>query len=299
MTTGHDHAAHRHEHHHHGDHAGGPAGHQHDEVDEAGLAELLDLDGVVLHGYLDAVVSWVADAAGPDVRRVADLGAGTGTGTLALARRFPDASVVAVDASAGMLTRLADAAAAAGAGDRVRTLTADLDAGWPDLGELDVVWAALSLHHVAGAEQVMVRAREALRPGGVLAVTEMATPTRYLPDDLGVGRPGLELRLHAALDAQPAPFDRYPDWDDALTRAGFTEVERRTFELTPPRPDPATGRYARAYLSRVRPRVPDDLDADDLAVLDLLLDDASPHSLLRRGDLQVGGRRTGWLARRG
>ena len=126
----------------------------------------------------------------------------------------------------------------------------------------------------------------------------MATPTRFLPDDLGAGRPGLEVRLHAALDAQPAPFDRYPDWDAALARAGYADVQRRSFSLTPAAADPATGRYARSYLSRVRPRLGDDLDADDLATLDLLLDDASPHGLLQRTDLLVQGRRTGWLARR-
>ena len=120
MDQGHDDHQHRHGHHHgghhHGDRAGGPPGHQHDEADEAGLAELLDLDGVVLLGYLDAVVGWVAETAGPAVARVVDLGAGTGTGTVALARRFPEAEVVAVDASAGMLARLAAAAGAAGVG---------------------------------------------------------------------------------------------------------------------------------------------------------------------------------------
>ena len=283
---------------HHDHRAGGEPGHHHDETDEAGLAELLDLDGVVLRGYLDAVVSWVAQAAGPAVGRVVDLGAGTGTGTVALARRFPDAQVLAVDASAGMLARLEAAAAAAGVGDRVRTLVADLDAGWPAVADVDLAWAALSLHHVAEPERVLGQVRDALQPGGLLAVTEMATPTRFLPDDLGTGRPGLELRCHAALDAQPAPFDRYPDWDAALARAGFADVQRRSFTLTPGTPDPATGEYARSYLSRIRPRLADDLDADDLATLDLLLDDASPQGLRQRRDLQVQGRRTGWLARR-
>ncbi|WP_091412180.1 class I SAM-dependent methyltransferase [Friedmanniella luteola] len=281
---------------HHHDHAG--EGHAHGETDEAGLAEILDLDGEVLHAYLDDVVGWVAGATGPDVQRVVDLGAGTGTGTLALARRFPAAQVVAVDASATMLSRLSAAATDADLGDRVRTVCADLDAGWPGLADLDLAWAALSLHHVADPGRLLGQVHDALRPGGLLAVTEMTSASRFLPDDLGVGRPGLELRCHAALDAQPAPFDRYPDWDEALERAGFVTVERRTFSVTPPQPEPATARYARSYLSRLRPRLADDLAADDLATLDLLLDDTSPHGLLRRGDLRVQGSRTGWLARR-
>lgn len=282
---------------HHRGHQQG-AGHSHSPADEGGLAELLDLDAEVLHGYLEEVVDWVAAATGPDVRRVVDLGAGTGTGTLALARRFPGAEVLAVDASDGMLARLRDAAATAGAADRVRTVVADLDETWPGGTGLDLAWAALSLHHVADPARLLGRVLEALRPGGVLAVTEMVSATRYLPEDLGIGRPGLEARCEAALDAQPMPFDRYPRWDDALAAAGFTPVERREFSVTPTQPEPATGHYARAALGRLRSRLGDELDGDDLATLDLLLDDSSPHSLLRRTDLVVRGRRTGWLARR-
>ncbi|GAA1428300.1 class I SAM-dependent methyltransferase [Microlunatus lacustris] len=297
MDRRHDHdGAPQQGHHHHGQH--GAAGHAHSEADEAGLAELLDLDGEVLHGYLEEVVDWVAAATGPGVRRVVDLGAGTGTGTVALARRLPAAEVVAVDASEAMLARLRDAAAAADVAGRVRTVVADLDGAWPGGVDVDLAWAALSLHHVADPARLLGQVREALRPGGLLAVTEMVSATRYLPDDLGIGRPGLEARCEAALDAQPMPFDRYPRWEDALDAAGFTEVERRDFSVTPARPEPATGRYARAALARLRSRLTDDLDADDLTTLDLLLDDSGPHSLLRRTDLVVRGRRTGWLARR-
>ncbi len=270
----------------------------HGESDDAELAKILDLDAEVLHDYLDAVLDWVAGATGVAVERVVDLGAGTGTGTVALARRFPDAEVVAVDASPAMLARLREAAAAAGVGDRVRAEQADLDAGWPHLDELDLVWAALSLHHVADAESLLGQIRGALKPGGLLVVTEMAGPVRVLPDDLGVGRPGLEARCHAALDAEPAPFDRYPVWDAALVRAGFPAVERRSFSLAPPGAEPATGRYARALLARLRSGLADHLDTDDLVTLDLLLDDAGADSVLRRTDLAVRGHRTGWLARR-
>lgn len=269
----------------------------HGESDDAALAEILDLDAEVLHDYLDAVLEWAAGTSGGPVERVVDLGAGTGTGTVALARRFPDAEVVAVDASPGMLARLRERAAAAGVGERVRAEQADLDSRWPDLDELDLVWAALSLHHVADPERLLGQVRSALRPGGLLVVTEMAGPVQVLPDDLGLGRPGLEARCHAALDAQPAPFDRYPDWDAPLVRAGFSAVERRSFSLTPPAPETGTGRYARALLARLRTGLADDLDADDRATLDLLLDDTGAHSVLRRTDLVVRGHRTGWLAR--
>ena len=49
----------------------------------------------------------------------------------------------------GSLARVDTKAQAAGVGDRVRTLVADLDAGWPDLAPIDLTWASMSLHHLA------------------------------------------------------------------------------------------------------------------------------------------------------
>src|SRR4051812_39980463 len=102
--------------------------------------DLLDLDGQVLRDYWDAALDLVtaafsdAPAAVTDApARVVDLGAGTGTGALGLARRLPGAEVVAVDVSESSLARVAAKAQAAGVGDRVRTLEVDLDVGWPAL----------------------------------------------------------------------------------------------------------------------------------------------------------------------
>ncbi|MFZ0216081.1 MAG: class I SAM-dependent methyltransferase, partial [Candidatus Dormiibacterota bacterium] len=74
--------------------------------DEAGLADLLDLDAEVLGPYLDAVTGWVGQQLPGEPRTVVDVGAGTGAGSLALARRFPAAAVVAIDRSGLMLERL-------------------------------------------------------------------------------------------------------------------------------------------------------------------------------------------------
>jgi methylase of polypeptide subunit release factors len=47
------------------------------------------------------VIDWVGQlAAGLPPRRILDLGSGTGTGAIALARRFQDADVIALDLSA-------------------------------------------------------------------------------------------------------------------------------------------------------------------------------------------------------
>ncbi len=204
---------------------------EHHDDHQAAMAELLDLDAEVLHAYLDEVMGWVAGAVDRPPERVLDLGAGTGTATLALARRFPTARLIALDISEPMLQRLRAAARQAGLEPLVDTVQADLDAGWPDVADLDLVWAATSLHHVRDPERVLTEIRSALRPGALLAVTEMDATPRYLPDDLGVGRPGLELRLQAAVDALPSGLDTHPDWGPALERTGFTLVERRGFRV--------------------------------------------------------------------
>jgi ubiquinone/menaquinone biosynthesis C-methylase UbiE len=90
--------------------------HQHDRHDdgqaqdnEAGLADLLDLDAEALASCLDEMIEWVGQHAPNAPRRVVDIGAGTGTGSRALARRFGAAEVVAIDTSPVMLERLSAA----------------------------------------------------------------------------------------------------------------------------------------------------------------------------------------------
>jgi SAM-dependent methyltransferase len=279
------------EHHDHG-----PGHHQHDP---AALAELLDLDAEVLSSYLADLTGWVGEAAGDGVRRVVDLGAGTGSGTIALAGVFAGAELVAVDKSEGMLGRVRERALAAGLAGRVRTVRADLDTPLPAIGPADVAWASNSLHEVADPARLLGDVFALLRPGGLLAVAELDGSSRFLPDDVG---PGLESRWLAALErdrlAGSAP-QLGADWGPALAAAGFVVVARRRFviELGPPSPA-AAGRYAHAYLRHIRPRLDGRLGGDDLATLDALIDGDGPEGVLRRGDLAVRGARTAWVARR-
>jgi SAM-dependent methyltransferase len=276
------------QHHHHS------GGHVHDN--EAGLADLLDLDAEVLGSYLDEVTEWVGQHA-PDVAgTVVDVGAGTGTGSQALARRFRTAVVVAIDRSALMLTRLQAAARGKGLGDRLRVVQADLDVAWPAVGAVDLVWAASSLHEVADPDRVFRDVYAALNSGGLLVVIEMDALPRFLPDDVGLGRPGLESRCHEAL-AQ-ANWNSHPNWRPHLERAGFEIAEQRSFTIEASPAPPSTGRYAHAYLRHIRSALDGRLASEDLDTLDHLLADDNPNSLLRRGDLTVRGSRTAWAARR-
>lgn len=262
---------------------------------EARLADLLDLDAEVL-GYLNEVTEWVGQHAPDAPRTVVDVGAGTGTGSLALARRFGAAEVVAIDTSALMLERLQAAARGQELADRLRVVQADLDVAWPEVGAVDVAWAASSLHHVTEPDRVLRDIHTALNPGGLLVVIEMDALPRFLPDDIGLGRPGLEARCHEAL-AQ-ANWNSHPNWRPHLERAGFEIAEQRIFTIeTSPAP-PSAGRYAHAYLRRIRSTLDGQLATDDRRTLDHLLADDHPDALLQRRDLTVRGSRTAWAARR-
>ncbi|MFI9591764.1 class I SAM-dependent methyltransferase [Nonomuraea sp. NPDC052265] len=269
-------------HSHHGHHHGG----------ESRLADLLDLDADVLGTYLDELTAWIGEQAVRPPRTVADLGAGTGTGTLALARRFPAAEIVAVDQSPVMLDRLRSAALAQGLGERVRLVQADLDEALPPTGGADLVWAALSLHHVKDPARLLGEVHAALPPGGLLAVVEMDGMPRFLTDEAGAA---LEARCREAV-AATGP-DPYPDWGPFLEAAGFETAARRDFpiEVRPASPDGV--RYAHAVLSGYRSRLDGQLAAADLAALDRLLSGDSPEALRHR-DLVVRGTRTAWAARR-
>jgi SAM-dependent methyltransferase len=256
------------------------------------LAEILDLDADVLHEHHHEVITWIASQV-PGRARVIDLGAGTGTGTLALARQLTDAEVVAVDVSEPMLEHIQRKALALGVADRVRAVQADLDGPWPALGPADLVWAAKSLHHVADPARALSQARTTLRPGGVLAVTEIGSFPRFLPDQAGAA---LEERCHAALAdiRAEAGMHMAEDWGARLAEAGFTvEAERHYDIVLPPPPTTAARRYAQVSLQRARHGLDGRLSASDLTALD-----AAVAGLPGRDDLTVRTSRTVWLARR-
>ncbi|WP_427007557.1 class I SAM-dependent methyltransferase [Pseudarthrobacter sp. H2] len=279
-----------HSHHHVG------SAHEHVQHHESGLADLLDLDAEVLGPYLEEVTTWVRQHTPDAPRTIVDAGAGTGGYSLALARRFPEASVVAIDKSPVMLERVRAAALGQGLAGRVGTVHADLDHAWPAVGAADIVWASSSLHEVAHPGRVLRDVHAALNPGGLLVVVEMDALPRFLPDDVGLGRSGLEARCHEALAR--AGWNAHPDWQAPMERAGFEIIEQRHFAIEA-HPDPlVAGRYAQAFLGRIRSALDGQLAAEDLETLDRLLAGEDPGALLRRGDLAVSASRTAWAARR-
>ena len=298
--------------HHHDAH--GQGAHQHGEATADDYTDLLDLDAKVLHDYWSAALDWIRDVADGVTRaRLVDLGAGTGTGAIGLAQRFPEAEIVAFDISPASLARVRAKAADLGLAGRVRTVEADLDLGWPDLGwpapppdapdapELDLTWASMSLHHMADPGQVLRDALAATRPGGLIAVAEFSQALRFLPDDLGFGRPGFESRTDDVLGR--AHTELMPTlgsaWAPRLADAGWKVVAERDFpiDLDPPSHPDAT-RYAHAWFARLSEGLADRLEPDDHATLTELLDENSPRSVLHRANLHIRGTRTITIARR-
>jgi ubiquinone/menaquinone biosynthesis C-methylase UbiE len=274
-----------HRHHHHA--------HSANDFDDA--ADILDLEAGVLADFLSTATARLRDAAGDrPVRRILDLACGTGGGALALAERFPEAEVTGADQSEPLLDRLRGNAEKAG--HPIRTVQADLDGSWPDLGALDVIWISMALHHLADPDAALRRIASLLTPGGLLAVVEAPSPLRVLPETAGADadRPGLEARCHAALAEMLAgelPF-LGADWGEHLTRSGYTVEDEvtRDVDLVPPLAE-GPRRFARESLLRLRGRLEDTLPAEDLAALDAIAADDG-------ADLHIHGSRTLWVARR-
>jgi SAM-dependent methyltransferase len=287
--------------------------HEHHPEHDTRLDELLDLDGEVLHAYWSEVMGLVQEAVPAPPRRIVDLGAGTGVGALALADLFPTAEVVAVDLSPESLRHLATSAAHRGVAGRVRTVVADLDAGFPELTGVDLAWSSLAMHHLADPVRVLADLRARATPDGVIVVAEFEQALRFLPHDLGVGEPGFEERLSTRLaDAHRELLPRMDSrWPERLAAAGWTVTHERTvvIDLDPPESsqssaDPASSasskanRYALGWFSRLAEQIGDQLEPGDREVLAALVDADGPHSLLRRTDLHIRGERTITVARR-
>ena len=277
---------------------GASHGHHHEHTMD-GQAEILDLDAEVLAEHTASITAWLPLRTAP--HHIVDLGCGTGTGTFALLDRFPHAHVTAVDASPEHLQRLRTKACTRGVEGRVHTVQADLADTWPDLGSPDLVWASASMHHMPHPERALRNVHDALAPGGLFAVVELAGHPRFLPEDAPADRPGLEQRVHAAADRRHTEHmpHRGADWGPMLTAAGFTVEDERTIavNLDGSRSE-AIGHYATGVLRRIRDAIAETLSPEDRTALDQLLDPDSPHHILRRDDLTVRTERTAWAARR-
>ncbi|TDT31503.1 methyltransferase family protein [Streptomyces sp. BK208] len=270
--------------------------HDHGDLDWAGMAPHLEAQAELYTPLYRQALSWLAHEVG-DPGLVVDVGSGPGVVSCLFAGTFPGARVVAADGAVPLLERARARAERQGFADRFGTLAGDLPAALSELDRpADLMWAGQSLHHLPDQRAALAALGGHLVPGGTLAVLEGGLPARFLPRDLGFGRPGLEARIRAAEEDVfaemradlPDSVAEAEDWPAMLTAAGLKHTGTRSFLLDLPAPlSDAARDYVTTSLSRVRERIGDGLDADDLAVLDRLLDPADEASVHRRRDVFV------------
>ncbi|MDJ1137991.1 class I SAM-dependent methyltransferase [Streptomyces iconiensis] len=285
----HIHHPHQHPHHHHG--GEGEAA----DLDWNALGAHLEREAELSMPFLEETAAWLRDLAGShEVSRILDLGSGPGVTTTALAHAFPGAEVVAVDSAEGLLDRARERAGREGLGSRITARLAQLPDELPTLGTAGLVWTSNVVHHLGDQRAALEAFAGALRPGGVLALRERGLPARFLPRDIGIGRPGIQARMDAAEEdwfadmraALPGHTRTVEDWPGMLAAAGLAPTGSRTFLTDLPAPlDPGARAHLRSRVERARDSLAESLSAEDLETLEVLLDDGSPDGLMRRADV--------------
>ena len=114
--------------------------------------------------------------------RIADIGCGTGASTLVLAQEL-DAHVTAIDLAPAFLSRLDDSSHARGLADRVDTQAASMDDLSFDDQSLDAIWSEGAIYSM-GFEEGVRAWRRFLKPGGILAVSDLTWFTQRRPRQL-------------------------------------------------------------------------------------------------------------------
>src|SRR5690606_15045056 len=151
----------------------------------------------------NAVFDLAARALDAAPEQIIDFGSGTGADAVALAERFPDARVHALDVSADLLERVASAAGQAGVAERIEGHLVDRNndctAGGPQ--QVRLAWASLPMHHLSDPAPTLGQVFASLTPRGVFVLTELAGEERHAPD-----------------------------WSTLLAQAGFASVERHEHE---------------------------------------------------------------------
>lgn len=185
-------------------------GHGHGHQDKGFDSDAATWDDDPGHEARQVAVAEAIDEAidlGPSTRAV-DVGGGTGRLSILLADRV--GSVVVTDPSAGMMQVARERIDAAGLGDRLSTVQADLTTDRLD-GTFDVAWSSMALHHVPDLDALLRSLAELVVDGGRLAIADLDRD----PD--------------GAFHAHRVDFDGHHGFDrDALAaqleRAGFVDV---------------------------------------------------------------------------
>jgi SAM-dependent methyltransferase len=273
--------------------------HQHPNLDEAdwdALAAKTERQGEVMVPFVSDTARRIAKlrpSDDPPIRRILDLGSGPGVAACELALLFPDAHVTAVDASPAMLERTQARALRLNMSNRISTHLAELPDGLGELDHADLIWASMSLHHVGNEVNALRLMRDRLTEYGLLAIAEVADPTRVLPDDIDVGRAGFTQRLDqaesdwfAAMRANLPGSSPSADLHSMIVSAGFEIIDARVARLL--LEAPLSGAARQVVWDRfggLRRQLNGFLNDDDLHALDVLSDVDDPRCVLHRTDV--------------
>ena len=113
---------------------------------------------------------------------IADIGCGTGASALVLAQDL-QAQIKAVDLHRPFLDDLQTRAAKTGVAEQIEVVEASMDALPFDPGSLDAIWSEGAIYSMGFAAGVSAW-RQFLKPGGVLAVSELTWLTKDRPAEL-------------------------------------------------------------------------------------------------------------------
>jgi len=136
--------------------------------------------------------------------RIADIGCGTGASTIILAREL-EAQVTAVDLFPEFLDELQSRTRLRRVADRIHTVVSSMDSlPFPE-AEFDAIWSEGAVYNM-GFEKGVSSWRRFLKPGGILAVSEITWLTSSRPP---------EIQAHWERE--------YPEIDTASRKMGILE----------------------------------------------------------------------------
>jgi tRNA (cmo5U34)-methyltransferase len=187
----------------------------------------------VVPGY-DAFYGTAVEAlglAGLEIRRVLDLGAGTGLLAQHVARAHPAAHLTLLDGSEAMLAQ-----ARRKFGERCNYVLADFAEGLPEGGPWDAIVSGLAIHHLEDRRKrrLFERVHDALAPAGVFVNAEQVSAPTALFDhayrswherragELGASEAEWAAAVESMRHDRPASVEQQLAW---LREAGFADAD--------------------------------------------------------------------------
>lgn len=187
------------------------------------------------HGWRRKTVEALVDGEGQEPRRVLDLATGTADLALAVAKRFPDASVVGSDPSSKMLAIGEQKVARLGANVALEVGDAQV-LPYPE-ASFDACCMSFGIRNVPDRSRALREMARVVRPGGRVAILELSEPRDGIMAFFArfwirraVPRIGAFLsgqREYRYLQESIAAFPPPEAFTAMLADAGFTPVQTR------------------------------------------------------------------------